>query len=165
MEFFQSSLFSNVVAFLALATSVYSIFYTHSQNKFQFSVTSIFVDEKNSYIDFSIVIVNNSQSSQVLKDLKFLDANYNVMNPLEVNTGESKTEDDSIFNLEIFSNLSERLLLNDQLNKPELMLPNIPQEFTYTFNTVPKYIKIVSNKRINKFRKYVLISTDFYQHD
>ncbi|UXR31861.1 hypothetical protein [Staphylococcus simulans] len=165
MEFFQSSLFSNVIAFLALAASIYSIFYTHSQNKLRFSVTSIFVDEKDSYIDFSIVIVNNSQSSQVLKDLVFLDENFNAINPLKVEPEESNIEDDSIFNPEIFSNLSERLFLHDQLNKPELMLPNIPQEFSYSFYTVPKYIKIISNERINKFHKYVLISTDSYQHD
>ncbi|ERS93136.1 hypothetical protein [Staphylococcus simulans] len=165
MEFFQSSLFSNAIAFLALAASIYSIFYTHSQNKFRFSVTSIFIDEKDNYIDFSIVIVNNSHSSQVLKDLIFLDENFNAINPLKVDPEESNIDDNSIFNSEIFSNLSERLFLNEQLNKPELMLPNIPQEFNYIFYSVPKYIKIISNERINKFHKYVLISTDSYQHD
>ncbi|RIN47971.1 hypothetical protein BU041_11920 [Staphylococcus simulans] len=111
------------------------------------------------------MIVNNSHSSQVLKDLIFLDENFNAINPLKVDPEESNIDDNSIFNSEIFSNLSERLFLHDQLNTPELMLPNIPQEFNYSFYTVPKYIKIISNERINKFHKYVLISTDSYQHD
>ncbi|UXR73329.1 hypothetical protein MUA48_08085 [Staphylococcus sp. IVB6238] len=154
MELFQSVLFSNVIALLAFAASIYSIIYTRSQNKFHFAITDMSVDKKDGYIEFSFAVVNSSPKSQFLKDLIFLDENLNVMKHIEIGPFESS---------DLFSNLSDHLLIDGQLEKPELILPNNFERFTYNFYTVPKYVKIVSNERIDKFRKYVLVSTDSYK--
>ncbi|PNZ26155.1 hypothetical protein CD122_08675 [Staphylococcus rostri] len=154
MEFFQSVLVSNVIALLAFAASIYSIIYTRSQNKFHFAVTDMSVDKKDGYIDFSFAVVNDSPKSHFLKDLIFLDENLNVMKHIEVEPIESS---------DLFSSLSDQILIDGQLNNPELILPNNFERFSYNFYTVPKYVKIVSNERIDKFRKYVLVSTDSYE--
>lgn len=161
MEIFQSTLFSNIIAILALSVAIYSIFYTRSQNRFHFTVSDIEIEKTDGYIELNIVIVNDSQKSQVLKDLIFLDENHKVMSHFDIDTSEPKYLDNGVINVRHSDYLTKNLYLKDQFQNPEFMLPNSTVEYSYNFHLVPRYIKIVSNERISKFRKHILISTDF----
>ncbi|EZY60321.1 hypothetical protein V060_02636 [Staphylococcus aureus R0294] len=150
MEFIQSNLFSNAVAFLALALSTYSIFYTRSQNKFSFVISGLDIYYENNSVELNFVVANNSTRTHVLEKIIFLDKNNHVLLPIDSN--------------DWYNPLNFELLIG-QLEKPELMLPNATLEFSYNFESVPAFIKIVSNQRINKFKKYKLVSTDSYEHN
>ena len=145
MEFIQSTLFSNVVAFLALGLSAYSIFYTRSQNKF---------------VELNFVVANDSSRTHTLEELIFLDKNKNVLTPINV-----VLESDEYSSLGIYNPSYLHAPIDKQLDKPEVMIANSSSEFLYKFELEPAFIKIVSNQRINKLKKYKLISTDSYEHN
>lgn len=162
MEFIQSSLFSNIIAFLALITSIASIWYTHSQNRYKFSVSDLVIHPIKDYVELNIVIANVSPKSHVLEKIIFLDENMNSIRSVFVDKSELEYLKDGTFNPKYFNNPLNDISIIGELNRPEVVLPFAKLEFSYTFETTPKYIKIVSNKRINKFKKYILISTDSY---
>ncbi|MTV23046.1 hypothetical protein [Staphylococcus delphini] len=160
MEFIQSTLFSNVVAFLALGLSAYSIFYTRSQNKFSFVISDLNLYYENNFVELNFVVANDSSKTHTLEELIFLDENKNVLTPINV-----VLESDEYSSLGIYNPSYLHALIDRQLDKPEVMIANSSSEFLYKFESAPAFIKIVSNQRINKFKKYKLISTDSYEHN
>ena len=160
MEFIQSTLFSNVVAFLALGLSAYSIFYTRSQNKFSFVISDLNFYYENNFVELNFVVANDSSRTHTLEELIFLDKNKNVLTPISV-----VLESDEYSSLGIYNPSYLHAPIDKQLDKPEVMIANSSSEFLYKFELEPAYIKIVSNQRINKLKKYKLISTDSYEHN
>ncbi|AAX92033.1 hypothetical protein [Staphylococcus aureus] len=160
MEFIQSTLFSNVVAFLALGLSAYSIFYTRSQNKFGFVISDLNFYYENNFVELNFVVANDSSRTHTLEELIFLDKNKNVLTPINV-----VLESNEYSSLDIYNPSYLHAPIDKQLDKPEVMIANSSSEFLYKFELEPAFIKIVSNQRINKFKKYKLISTDSYEHN
>lgn len=160
MEFIQSTLFSNVVAFLALGLSAYSIFYTRSQNKFSFVISDLNFYYENNFVELNFVVANDSSRTHTLEELIFLDKNKNVLTPINV-----VLESDEYSSLGIYNPSYLHAPIDKQLDKPEVMIANLSSEFLYKFELEPAFIKIVSNQRINKLKKYKLISTDSYEHN
>ncbi|HEG7343942.1 TPA: hypothetical protein SFM72_002349 [Staphylococcus aureus] len=160
MEFIQSTLFSNVVAFLALGLSAYSIFYTRSQNKFSFVISDLNFYYENNFVELNFVVANDSSRTHTLEELIFLDKNKNVLTPINV-----VSESDEYSSLGIYNPSYLHAPIDKQLDKPEVMIANSSSEFLYKFELEPAFIKIVSNQRINKLKKYKLISTDSYEHN
>ena len=160
MEFIQSTLFSNVVAFLALGLSAYSIFYTRSQNKFSFVISDLNFYYENNFVELNFVVANDSSRTHTLEVLIFLDKNKNVLTPINV-----VLESDEYSSLGIYNPSYLHAPIDKQLDKPEVMIANSSSEFLYKFELEPAFIKIVSNQRINKLKKYKLISTDSYEHN
>ncbi|HHV6154509.1 TPA: hypothetical protein ACULZ4_002712 [Staphylococcus aureus] len=160
MEFIQSTLFSNVVAFLALGLSAYSIFYTRSQNKFSFVISDLNFYYENNFVELNFVVANDSSRTHTLEELIFLDKNKNVLTPINV-----VLESDEYSSLGIYNLSYLHAPIDKQLDKPEVMIANSSSEFLYKFELEPAFIKIVSNQRINKLKKYKLISTDSYEHN
>ncbi|HEI5117724.1 TPA: hypothetical protein SJC78_001229 [Staphylococcus aureus] len=160
MEFIQSTLFSNVVAFLALGLSAYSIFYTRSQNKFSFVISDLNFYYENNFVELNFVVANDSSRTHTLEELIFLDKNKNVLTPINV-----VLESDEYSSLGIYNPSYLYAPIDKQLDKPEVMIANSSSEFLYKFELEPAFIKIVSNQRINKLKKYKLISTDSYEHN
>lgn len=160
MEFIQSTLFSNVVAFLALGLSAYSIFYTRSQNKFSFVISDLNFYYENNFVELNFVVANDSSRTHTLEELIFLDKNNNVLTPINV-----VLESDEYSSLGIYNPSYLHAPIDKQLDKPEVMIANSSSEFLYKFELEPAFIKIVSNQRINKLKKYKLISTDSYEHN
>ncbi|HEI7888201.1 TPA: hypothetical protein SK974_001810 [Staphylococcus aureus] len=160
MEFIQSTLFSNVVAFLALGLSAYSIFYTRSQNKFSFVISDLNFYYENNFVELNFVVANDSSRTNTLEELIFLDKNKNVLTPINV-----VLESDEYSSLGIYNPSYLHAPIDKQLDKPEVMIANSSSEFLYKFELEPAFIKIVSNQRINKLKKYKLISTDSYEHN
>ncbi|HDA2601170.1 TPA: hypothetical protein PPP64_000912 [Staphylococcus aureus] len=160
MEFIQSTLFSNVVAFLALGLSAYSIFYTRSQNKFSFVISDLNFYYENNFVELNFVVANDSSRTYTLEELIFLDKNKNVLTPINV-----VLESDEYSSLGIYNPSYLHAPIDKQLDKPEVMIANSSSEFLYKFELEPEFIKIVSNQRINKLKKYKLISTDSYEHN
>ncbi|HEH8067199.1 TPA: hypothetical protein SH143_002703 [Staphylococcus aureus] len=160
MEFIQSTLFSNVVAFLALGLSAYSIFYTRSQNKFSFVISDLNFYYENNFVELNFVVANDSPRTHTLEELIFLDKNKNVLTPINV-----VLESDEYSSLGIYNPSYLHAPIDKQLDKPEVMIANSSSEFLYKFELEPAFIKIVSNQRINKLKKYKLISTDSYEHN
>ncbi|MDT4019478.1 hypothetical protein RPQ04_05290, partial [Staphylococcus aureus] len=68
MGFIQSTLFSNVVAFLALGLSAYSIFYTRSQNKFSFVISDLDFYYENNFVELNFVVTNDSSRTHTLEE-------------------------------------------------------------------------------------------------
>ncbi|SUL42823.1 phage protein [Staphylococcus aureus] len=160
MEFIQSTLFSNVVAFLALGLSAYSIFYTRSQNKFSFVISDLNFYYENNFVELNFVVANDSSRTHTLEELIFLDKNKNVLTPINV-----VLESYEYSSLGIYNPSYLHAPIDKQLDKPEVMIANSSSEFLYKFELEPAFIKIVSNQRINKLKKYKLISTDSYEHN
>ncbi|WP_248315072.1 hypothetical protein [Staphylococcus aureus] len=160
MEFIQSTLFSNVVAFLALGLSAYSIFYTRSQNKFSFVISDLNFYYENNFVELNFVVANDSSRTHTLEELIFLDKNKNVLTPIN-----AVLESDEYSSLGIYNPSYLHAPIDKQLDKPEVMIANSSSEFLYKFELEPAFIKIVSNQRINKLKKYKLISTDSYEHN
>ncbi|HEK6788361.1 TPA: hypothetical protein SPC33_001744 [Staphylococcus aureus] len=160
MEFIQSTLFSNVVAFLALGLSAYSNFYTRSQNKFSFVISDLNFYYENNFVELNFVVANDSSRTHTLEELIFLDKNKNVLTPINV-----VLESDEYSSLGIYNPSYLHAPIDKQLDKPEVMIANSSSEFLYKFELEPAFIKIVSNQRINKLKKYKLISTDSYEHN
>ncbi|HDD7482624.1 TPA: hypothetical protein PBK97_002842 [Staphylococcus aureus] len=160
MEFIQSTLFSNVVAFLALGLSAYSILYTHSQNEFSFVISDLNFYYENNFVELNFVVANDSSRTHTLEELIFLDKNKNVLTPINV-----VLESDEYSSLGIYNPSYLHAPIDKQLDKPEVMIANSSSEFLYKFELEPAFIKIVSNQRINKLKKYKLISTDSYEHN
>lgn len=160
MEFIQSTLFSNVVAFLALGLSAYSIFYTRSQNKFSFVISDLNFYYENNFVELNFVVANDSSRTHTLEELIFLDKNKNVLTSINV-----VLESDEYSSLGIYNPSYLHAPIDKQLDKPEVMIANSSSEFLYKFELEPAFIKIVSNQRINKLKKYKLISTDSYEHN
>ncbi|PTH70876.1 hypothetical protein BU586_02000 [Staphylococcus agnetis] len=165
MEFFQSTLFSNIVALLAFSTALYSIYYTRSQNKYSFAVSDIYVEKFDGFVDLSIFIANDSPKTHTLENLVFLDENKNEIKSLELPPPKPLYSSLENMSFDYLDNPINSSVTPGKLKKPEVMLPYKHLEFSYNLVTMPKYIKVISNKRINKIHKYVLISTDTYQHD
>ncbi|HHQ2023826.1 TPA: hypothetical protein ACSPBU_002748, partial [Staphylococcus aureus] len=88
------------------------------------------------------------------------DKNKNVLTPINV-----VLESDEYSSLGIYNPSYLHAPIDKQLDKPEVMIANSSSEFLYKFELEPAFIKIVSNQRINKLKKYKLISTDSYEHN
>ncbi|WP_105995740.1 hypothetical protein [Staphylococcus agnetis] len=165
MEFFQSTLFSNIVALLALATALYSIYYTRSQNKYSFSISDVYIENFDEFIEINLVVANDSPKTHTLENLLFLDDNKNEIKCIDLPPPKPLYSSLEIMGFDYLDDSISSSVSSGKLKKPEVMLPYKHLEFSYNLVTMPKYIKVVSNKRINKIYKYALISTDAYQHD
>lgn len=169
LDVFQSIIFANIIALLALFSSLYAIAYTHYQNKFDLVISDLDISEFESYTECSFVIANNSRKELFVKNIEFLNNNKQLIIQLDINHQSNTFEEEKyingIFNPSYLRNPIDTMQIAFPLEKPELLLSNTTMEFLYQLKEYPAFVKIYSNKRIGKFTKHKLIPTNIYKLD
>ncbi|WP_368868124.1 hypothetical protein [Staphylococcus haemolyticus] len=147
MEFIQSTLFSNIIAVIALLVAIASFVYAYMNNRPSIEISDYHVAplDFDNLICFSFVIANTSTKSIVVKEIRLINSKGEQMKHIEV---EPSNDEWLKYSNPTFSPYNTYVL-----ERPEMFIPNAKLEFSYHLNEQPTTVEIVADKRINRFSK------------
>lgn len=148
MEFIQSTLFSNIIAVIALLVAIASFLYAYLSNRPSIEISDFYTDQldnENNLIKCGFVIANVSPKTITVKEINLFDSDNMKLD-----------------NIHIQSPKDAYMRYPNPLTSPysccpfdenEIFIPNATIEFSYHLKEKPKAIEIVANKRIWYFSK------------
>lgn len=152
MEFIQSTMFSNIIAIIALLCSFWSIRYTYKQNRYELIVSS-FTSEK--FIDiplyFCFDIVNPSNKGISINKLELI-KNNEVIHDLNFKPTYELTKK--------FPNADNSPLNRKNLRTKTYLAPYSKEMYRYHLSTLPDSIQVHADKRFYRFKKSKLFVID-----
>ena len=148
MDFFQSTLFSNIIALVALIIAIASFIYTFIVNRPQIDLSDHDVEDLEYHRDlikFSFILCNTSSTAIVVKGINlYSDKGIKLLHQ-EVKTPEKEWLK---YPNPLFSPYS-----SNPFNKNETFIPEAKIEFSYHLTDKPKVIEIEANKLIKGFSR------------
>ncbi|AXZ23733.1 hypothetical protein RIU93_03805 [Staphylococcus warneri] len=147
MEFVQSTLFSNIIAVIALLVAIGSFVYTFMNNRPSIEISDYDVCEleNENLIQFSFILANTSSKTTVVNGIRLIDSKGNQMEHIHV-----KTPKDEYLK---YPNPSFSPYNSYVFKRPETFIPNAKLEFSYHLNEKPAKVEIITDKRIKGFSK------------
>lgn len=149
MEFIQSTLFSNIIAVIALLLAISSFVYSYISNRPSIEISDYDFDplEFDNLICFGFVIANTSSKTIIVKEIRIINSKNEQLEHIEV---EAPNEEWLKYPGSIFSPYNSYIL-----ERPEIIIPNGHTEFSYHLREKPITIDIITDKRINGFSKKI----------
>lgn len=143
MEFIQSTLFSNIIAVIALLVAIASFLYAYLSNRPSIEISDFYTDQldnENNLIKCGFFLANVSPKTITVKEINLFDSDNMKLD-----------------NIHIQSPKDAHMRYPNPLTSPysccpfdenEIFIPNATIEFSYHLKEKPKAIEIVANKRI-----------------
>lgn len=147
MEFIQSTLFSNIIAVIALLVAIASFIYAYMSNRPSVEISDYHVKilKFDNLINFSFVLANTSSKTIVVKEIKLINNNGDFLEHIDV---EPPKDEWLKYPNPSFSPYNTYIL-----ERPETFIPNAKLEFSYHLNEQPITVEIITDKRIKGFSK------------
>ena len=148
MEFVQSTLFSNIIAVIALLVAIGSFVYTFMSNRPSIEMSDYYLDElynNDNQIKFGIILANTSSKTIVVKEIRLINGKGVELSHLNIETPKN----DYLKYRDPYSSPYSCY----PLQKPEVFIPNAKLEFSYHLNEKPAKVEIITDKRIKGFSK------------
>ncbi|MCO0860514.1 hypothetical protein [Staphylococcus pasteuri] len=146
MDFFQSTLFSNIIALVALIIAIVSFIYTFIVNRPHIDLSDHDVEDLEYHSDlikFSFILCNTSSTTIVFKEINLYSNEGAKLLHNEVKPPEKEWLK---YPNPLFSPYNSY-----QFRTKETFIPEAKIEFSYYLTDKPKVIEINTNKLINGF--------------
>lgn len=145
MEFIQSTLFSNIIAVIALLVAIVSFIYAYMSNRPSIEISDFHVKilKIDNLINFSFVLANTSSKTIVVKEIKLINNNGDFLEHIDVEPPKNEWLK--------YPNPSFSPYNTYILERPETFIPNAKLEFSYHLNEQPITVEIITDKRIKGF--------------
>lgn len=143
MEFIQSTLFSNIIAVIALLVAIASFVYAYMSNRPSIEISDLYTDQldnENEPIKFGFVLANVSPKTITVKEINLLDSSNKKLENIHVQVPEDDWKK--------YPNPFSSPYSCSPFTENEIFIPNAKIEFSYHLKEKPKVIEIVTNKRI-----------------
>ncbi|MGY4105102.1 hypothetical protein ACWOA0_05710 [Ignavigranum ruoffiae] len=178
INFFLTLTFSDWISFIALLVSLYSVYYTHKENKHTILITNPFIDLNDEYNPpkISFTIFNDSKNSITIEDIQISKINGETIHHLSdyqpsAEDSISKSENSGIFGklaqIETGFNLPPRFISPDEYQHPfenEITIAsNSEYDFSYYLAEpiTEAKITVTTNKKIHHFKRTKLFVVKF----
>lgn len=147
MEFIQSTLFSNIIAVIALLVAITSFVYAYMSNRPSIEISDFDVEplDFDNLQCFSFILANTSSKTIVVKKIRLINNKGKQIEHIEVETPKDEWLK--------YPNPSFSPYDTYVLERPEIFIPNAKIEFSYHLKEQPKFVEIVTDKRICYFSK------------
>ncbi|MEX6366496.1 hypothetical protein AB6F05_12865 [Staphylococcus haemolyticus] len=148
MEFIQSTLFSNIIAVIALLVAIASFVYAYMSNRPSIKISEFYTDQldnESEPIKFGFVLANVSPKTITVKEINLLDSSNKKLENIHVQAPEDDWKK--------YPNPSFSPYDTYVLERPEIFIPNAKIEFSYHLKEQPKVVEIVTDKHIYYFSK------------
>lgn len=148
MEFIQSTLFSNIIAVIALLVAIASFLYAYLSNRPSIEISDFYtekLDNENNLIKCGFVIANVSPKTITVKEINLFDSSNMKLDNIRV---QAPDDDWKKYPNHLFSPYNCYPFDNN-----EIFIPNATIEFSYHLKEKPKVIEIITNKHVWYFSK------------
>lgn len=148
MEFIQSTLFSNIIAVIALLVAIASFVYAYLSNRPSIEISDLYTDQldnENEPIKFVFVLANVSPKTITVKEINLLDSSNKKLENIHVQVPEDDWKK--------YPNPFASPYSCSPFTEIEIFIPNAKIEFSYHLKEKPKVVEIVTDKRIWYFSK------------
>lgn len=143
MEFIQSTLFSNIIAVIALLVAIASFVYAYMNNRPTIELSDYNVKplDFDNLQCFSFILANTSSKTIVVKEIRLINSKGEQIEHIEVEPPKNEWLK--------YPNPSFSPYNTYVLERPETFIPNAKIEFSYHLNETPTIVQITTDKRIN----------------
>lgn len=148
MEFIQSTLFSNIIAVIALLVAIASFLYAYLSNRPSIEISDFYteqLDDENDLIKCGFVLANVSPKTITVKKINLFNSSNMKLDNIHVQAPEDDWKK--------YPNPLSSPYNCYPFEENEIFIPSATIEFSYHLKEKPKTIEIVTNKRIWHFSK------------
>ena len=148
MEFIQSTLFSNIIAVIALLVAIASFLYAYLSNRPSIEISDFYIDQidnENNLIKCGFVLANVSPKTITVKEINLFDSDNMNLDNIHIQAPEDDWKK--------YPNSFASPYSCSPFTENEIFIPNAKIEFSYHLKEKPKVVEIVTDKRIWYFSK------------